>query len=118
MKNALAWLKKNWKSVLLGIFTLGLGLLAGRAFKKAPQVVNPELVEAGKKQLEAQEKADAKVEEARVVQVTKVEALKQEHATVVAKLTRAQRDEMEAVEHDPKKLNEFLLGVGNDIRGG
>lgn len=118
MKNTLYWLKANWKSVLLGVFTLGLGLVVGRIFKKPPVVVSSELVGAGEKQLEAQAKADAKVVVAKADESAKIEALKKEHATVVAKLTRVQRDEMETLQHDPKKLNEFLVSVGKDVRGG
>jgi hypothetical protein len=117
LKAAWAWLKANWKAVLLGIGTLGLGLLVGKALRKPQKVVNPELVGADKIKREAQveeDKARLKASKERAERLTEVE---KEHADTIKGLTDKQRSEADELKDDPIKLNEYLLGVGKDIRG-
>jgi hypothetical protein len=110
------WLKKNWKAVLLGILTLGIGLLIGKALKKAPKVVAPELVGAGEVKVIAEEKAEEELEVAIEVRDKTVEEVEADHKATLSKLTKKQREELPKLREDPVKLNRFLLDVGKQIR--
>jgi len=113
---AWAWLKANWKSVLIGVSTLGLGLLVGKALRKPQKVVNPELLGAAKKQREAQELEDkerlaaAKKRDERLAEVVAT------HDKKLQNLTVEQNEKVDELKDDPEKLNEYLLNVGKDIR--
>ena len=111
-----SWIKKYWKWLL---FPIGvLAFFIGRATAKRNfTVVNPELHEADKKAREAQKEADREAGEAKTEKDEKVSELKKEHAETLEKLTDEQKERVEELEDEPDALNEFLLGVGKDIRG-
>ncbi len=111
------WLKANWKAVLLGITTLGLGLLVGKALRKSQKVVNPELVGADKTKREAQAEEDSKRIAAAKERAEKLVEIEVDHADTINELTDKQRSEVDELKADPDKLNEYLLNVGKEIRG-
>jgi hypothetical protein len=117
LAKAWAWLKANWKAVLLGIATLGIGLVVGKALRKPQKVVNPELVGADKAKRSIQEEEDARILKATEERAERLGEVEKEHAETIKALTDKQRSEADEFKDDPVKLNEYLLGVGKDIRG-
>lgn len=112
---AWAWLKKNWKYILFPVgILIGLATLLGR---RKVVVVAPELVEAEEVRRRADQEAAVQVELAKRNREREVKRIEKEHVMTIAKLTRKQRDELEALREDPDELNSFLLQVGEDIRG-
>jgi len=111
------WLKKNWKWVLfpIGIIAFIGGFLLRR---RAPKVVAPELAGADvvKEKLLVELEDEVKIVEKD--KVAKLEKIDKEHAATVKKLTDDQKAEAQGLRTDPEKLQEFLLGVGKDVRGG
>jgi flagellar motility protein MotE (MotC chaperone) len=112
------WFRKNWKAVLLGVTTLGLGLLLGRAFKKRPEVVAPELVEHAEVSDKADKKAEEEIVVAQLERDTRLKEIDEEHADTIKNLTDEQKEKASELENDPDELNEFLLDVGKDVRNG
>lgn len=112
---AWGWLKKNWKSVLLGVGTLGIGLLVGRTLKKPPKVVNPELVDHEEARKKAEEDALRKMVDAELERDKRLAELEREHEETIKKLTDEQRAEAYELEEDPEALNDYLLRVGGTI---
>lgn len=112
---AVAWLKKNWKWVLLPIGVLVW--LAGRSSKQTTQVVSSSLTqhENYKARIDAQVKAkmDAAAEEReQALELTRRkndEALRQIQMQAQAKAAELQAN--------PENVNDFLKGVGAGVRG-
>ena len=117
LKKAGAWLKANWKSVLLGIFTLGIGLLVGKALKKPSVVVAPELVGAEEERQKAQEAEDKARAKAAQERADKLEEVEKAHSETIKQLTDGQREKVDELRDDPEKLNSYLISVGKDLRG-
>lgn len=117
LKSAWAWLKKNWKAVLLGVSTLGIGLLIGKALRKPQNVVNPELVEADKVKRGAQEAEDAARLEAAKKHEERLRKVVQVHDKKLQNLTAEQNEKVDELKDDPEKLNDYLLSVGREIQG-
>lgn len=111
------WLRDNWKTVLLGVATLGIGLLVGRTLRKPQVVVNPELIDADNTRREAQKEEDARREEAARERKDAILHIEQVHADTLSNLTEKQRGKVEELRNDPDKLNEYLLNIGKEIRG-
>lgn len=118
LKKAWGWLKENWKAVLLGVATLGIGLVIGRAARRKQQVINPELVGAEKTQREAQAEKERKEREAREERDRRIGEVYEEHADKVRALTEEQARRAEELRDDPDALNDYLLSVGKELRGG
>jgi len=114
---AWGWLKRNWKTVLLGVFTLGIGLLVGKAFKKGMDFLDPELAEAEKAQRVAQELEDAERVKAAKKRAELLIELEVEHKDLLKQLTDEQRSRVEVLKDNPDELNAYLLSVGKEIRG-
>ena len=114
---AWTWLKENWKAVLLAVGTLGIGLLIGKTLRKPQEVVNPELVGAEKAKREAQAEEDRKCLEAAEERAERLVEVEKKHADTIKALTDGQCSEVEGLKDDPTRLNEYLIGVGRDIRG-
>lgn len=110
------WLKENWKAVLLGVSTLGLGLLVGRSARRPQKVVAPELVGAEEERRRQREEADQKVREAKRLRQEEVSRLEEKHAELLARLSGEQRERVDELKDDPEGLNDFLLQVGRDTR--
>jgi hypothetical protein len=113
---AWAWLKKNWKAVLLGVSTLGVGLLVGRVLKKPQVVVNPELVEAEEVRRQADEELEKKTRDAALERDRQFAEVIKEHEDTVAQLTDQQKAAVQDLEDDPQALNDYLLEVGRGVR--
>lgn len=111
-----AWFKKNWKTVLLGVCTLGVGLLFGRLFRKPPVVVAPELVEAEEVASDAADKRDAEIAEAKQELDAEVAKVLEEHAKGVNELSAEQQQRVSELAGDPDALNAYLIQVGKDLR--
>lgn len=117
-KKTWSWVKENWKSVLLGISTLGIGLLIGRAARRPQEVVNPELTEAEiekKRAREEQERKDREAKERRDMALQKVQ---EEYADRLKELTEEQSKRVAELSDDPEELNDYLLEISKDVRGG
>lgn len=113
---AWAWLKKNWKVVLLGVFTFGVSFLIGRALRKPTKVVAPALVGAAEVKEEAEGKAEKQLEEAAGERDKAVAKVELEHKATIEKLTKEQEEKLPELRGDPEKLNSFLLDVGKEMR--
>lgn len=118
LRVALWWLRKNWRTVLLGVLTLGIGLLIGKALKKAPVVVNPELVDAERVKREAQDVEDADKARAAKERDAQLSHVDKEHSEKVRALVSGQEKEAPDLTSDPGSLNSYLLRTGKDVRGG
>ena len=109
------WLRKHWWQVL--IFPVGLTALY-LAFRRRQEVVAPELVGAA----EVQRQAEDEAEEARGAAETKrssdIERIEEEHQETIDGLNEEQKARLEVLREDPDELNDFLLRVGRDVRGG
>lgn len=116
LMKAWAWIKKYWKYLLfpVGIIVGILGVLSRR--KDVGDVVAPKEVETEGEREAANAEAKKKAEEAEAAKKKAVEDLEREHADTIDKLTDEQREKVEELREDPDKLNEFLLGVGKEIR--
>ena len=114
LKKVWDWLKKYWKWILFPVGIL-LGVLSLLS-RRRPDVVAPEAIGAQETKVREQSRADKKLHKARAVRDKKKAEIEKEHAVTISKLTRAQRDEMQDLQDDPKKLNKFLLDVGEQIR--
>jgi hypothetical protein len=114
LKKAWDWLKKYWKWILfpVGILLSVLSLLS----RRRPDVVAPEVIGAQETKVKEQSRANKKLHKARADRDKKKVEIEKEHAVTISKLTRAQRDEMQDLQDDPKKLNQFLLDIGEQIR--
>lgn len=110
------WIKTHWKPLLLGISTLGVGLLVGRLLRKPPEVVAPALVEADEVRENAQLEENREVARAKKELDDEVQRVIEEHAGSVDRLTDAQRSKVDELKADPEALNDYLLQVGRDIR--
>ena len=117
LSRAWAWLKANWKAVLLGIVTLGIGLVVGKTLRKPQKVVNPELVGADRVKREAQAEEDRTRLKATKERSERLSEVEKKHAEALRSLTDKQHSEVAELKDDPTKLNEYLLGVGKDTRG-
>jgi predicted negative regulator of RcsB-dependent stress response len=110
-----SWLKKNWKWLL---FPIGVALYVVGYFSRTKlNVVPSEVAGAAVVKDDADSKAEAakvKAEEVRLEELVKVE---KDHAATIDKLTDDQKEKAKELKGDPAKLNEFLLGIGKDIRG-
>jgi F0F1-type ATP synthase membrane subunit b/b' len=111
------WLKENWKTVLLGVLTLGVGLVVGKSLRKTQNVVNPELVGADKTKREAQAEENKARLEAAKKRAERLVSIEEKHEQTIKKLTDEQRTNADELKDDPEKLNEYLFQVGKDIRG-
>jgi flagellar biosynthesis/type III secretory pathway M-ring protein FliF/YscJ len=109
-----AWLKKYWKWLLFPVGIV-IGILSVIGRRRSP-VVAPEVLEAEKARQEAEEAAQKKLDEADKIRREKVEFIRREHAETLKKLTDDQRSRVEELREDPDELNEFLRGVGEEIR--
>ena len=109
------WLKKYWKWLL---FPLGIIIfILGYSSRKKITVTSSELLGHAEEKKKLDDEAARQLGTARADRDVKLAGIQKEHEATVAKLTRKQRDEMEELREDPDKLNDFLLGVGKDIRG-
>lgn len=117
LRKVWGWLKKYWKYLLfpVGIVLGILGVLAKR--KDLGDIVAPKEVETEEERDEANAEATRLSEQAKIVRDAKVEFLKREHAETIEELTDKQKAQVDELEEDPDALNEFLLGVGKEIRG-
>ena len=111
------WLKENWKAVLFGILTLGVGLAVGKVLRKPQKVVNPELVGADKTKRQAQAEENKARLEAAKKRAERLVSIEEKHEQTVKKLTDEQRANADELKDDPEKLNEYLFQVGKEIRG-
>lgn len=111
-----SWLRDHWKTVLLGVVTLGISLIVGRALRRTPAVVNPQLLEAEKVREDSQAVEDAQRAQAEAERQRDLAAVQVEHADAIAKLTEKQKAQVEELSADPEKLNSFLLSVGKETR--
>jgi hypothetical protein len=118
LKKAWDWLKAHWKPILLGLATVGVGLLVGRALRRRQQVVNPELLGAAKVGHDAQLEEDRQRAQAAKERDEKLLQVEQEHRKTIDKLTEDQRSKVEKLREDPEELNKYLLDVGRQVRGG
>lgn len=110
-----SWLRLNWKWV---IFPVGVALfLASYYTRKKPEVITPETVGASAAEIEAKAKAEAEAKAAKEELDRKIKEVTDRHAEVISKLTDEQQAKLTELKEDPDKLNEFLLGVGREIRG-
>ena len=113
LKTVGAWLKKNWKWILLPV---GIILLVIRFLKKPPTVVSPELTEAEEVARKAKEQAERNIRDARITKDETITGLKRKRITDVKALNDEQRKKVKELEDDPEALNAFLLEVGEDMR--
>lgn len=108
------WLKKNWKWLL---FPIGiLVFIAGYTSKSRIGTVSSELLGAAEDKAVIEGRTAGQIIEEKAARDEKIAKLEKEHSATVAKLTRAQRDQMQKIRNDPDKVNEFLKQVGKDIR--
>jgi Skp family chaperone for outer membrane proteins len=115
-EKAWPWLKANWKWLL---FPIGiLVFIAGYTSKSKIGTVSSELLGAAEDRKVIEGRTAGQIVEEKQVRDEKLAKIEKEHSATVSKLTRAQRDQMEKLRNDPDKVNEFLLKVGKDIRGG
>ena len=113
---ALPWLKKYWKWLL---FPIGvLVFIAGYVVRPKPKVLSSELLGHAKVKKDIDRKTAGQIIEAKEERDKKVAEIEKQHAATVAKLTRDQRGKLKELREDPDKVNEFLLQVGKEIRGG
>jgi hypothetical protein len=104
-----------WVLLPVGI----LMFLAGRMSRKTIEPTGGrETLEAEEHRREQEAKAARESAEAADERDSRVEAIEQEHADTVARLNEKQKREAEELRRDPDKLNEFLLQVGKEARGG
>lgn len=107
------WLKKHWMWILFPI-----GILAFIAtYKKMPDMLSSETVGAADVKKKADDKAASELGKAKADRDAALAGIEKDHAATVAKLTRKQREEMTELREDPDKLNDWLIGIGKDIRG-
>ena len=116
LSRAWTWLKANWKKVLLGVSTLGIGLLFGSYFRKKEIVVSSEIVDAEKEFQAAAEEARKKTEEADRLRDEKILEIGAAHLETVKKLTDTQRARTRDLVDEPEELNDYLLSVGKEMR--
>lgn len=110
------WLKKYWKWLAfpIGILVFILGRLTSR---KLPAVIAPELVGAAEVKEKANREAAVELRRVDDERQAKVKQIEEKHSEVISKLTDEQKKQYEAIKADPNEVNNFLLGVGKDIRG-
>ena len=111
------WLKKNWKSVLLGVSTLGVGLLIGKAFGRRSGVTSSEFVEHKEVKRRVVTERDKKIDRVEQQRDERIAEIKEKHEQTVKNLTDKQRSQVKQLEQDPEALNEYLFQVGKSIRG-
>ena len=116
MAKVWVWLKANWKTLVVGIITLGLGLIVGRVFKKAPVVISSALTDAEKERQAAAEASRRKDADAAATRAAEVKKIEEEHTAVIAKLNEEQKAQVAKLEDDPAALNDYLLEIGKSMR--
>lgn len=111
---ALPWLRKYWQWILLpiGLLMLVAKVLGGRR----TSVVASELTGAAKTEHEVNEEAAAKVEEARAEKDEATTEAKEEHDQAIRVLTEEQQAKARELADDPTALNDYLKGVGKQVR--
>ena len=112
-----AWIKKYWKYLLFPVGIV-LGILAV-IFKRKDlgKVVAPKEVETEGERDTANAEAKKKAEDAAKAKKKAIQHIVMEHADTIGELTQEQLEKVGELEGDPDALNEFLLGVGKEIRG-
>lgn len=112
---AWAWLKRNWKWLLLPIGVAAW--LFGRAFGKKTVAVQSSALEAHD-ELERQVVKDAaKQKEAiRAQEQQQLSGLDAAHSAAVTAATQTVINEAADAQGDSDKVNEFLQGVSKDLR--
>jgi hypothetical protein len=108
-----AWLKKQWKWVLLGVALVGV-FLAG-FFSRRPKVISPSQETEDKKR-EIEEESEEKKVEALEERDSHILDIQKKHDTAVKELVEEQTDRVEDLQSDPKELNEWLIEVGKNNR--
>ena len=118
LRKVWTWIKKYWKYLLfpVGIVLGIIAMVSGR--RRVGNVVAPGELETEGERTQANEEAQQKAREAAEAKKKAVESLEREHADTIKKLTDQQKKEVDGLRGDPDKLNEFLLGVGKEVRGG
>jgi hypothetical protein len=113
-----AWLKKYWKYLLfpVGLILGAIAMFSGR--REVGDVVAPGEVETEDERTKASDEAKAKAAAAAESKRKALEDIEREHFETLEKLTKDQRAQVKELREDPDKLNEFLLGVGKEVRGG
>ena len=109
------WLKANWKWLL---FPVGILLfLAGWLLRPKTVVVDSALHNAALAEDKAKAEADKKNAEALAVKDAAVQKIEAEHQATIKQLTDEQKSKVTELRDDPDALNQYLLDVGNQIRG-
>lgn len=112
------WLKKNWVWVLL--FPVGLALLllrlTSRSQKPVEVVTTSTMAGAAKVQEDAAEKAKVQKTAAKIVHEQRMEEIEAEYEADVEAIAKKQKKTVEEIQDDPAKVNDFLMGVGKDMR--
>lgn len=112
------WLKKNWYWVLFfpaGLVVLWLRLTR-RSEKPVEEVTTSTMAGAAKVQEEATEKANSQLKAAKIVRDERIEEIQEEHVADVEEIAEQQRAKAKELQKDPAKANEFLMGVGKEMR--
>ena len=116
LRKVWGWLKRYWRYILFPVGIV-LGIIAALSRPRDVTVTPPEVVEAEKDKREAQAEADEEAQAAKEETAHRVAEVEREHARTIKELNEGQKAWVEELRDDPDKLNEFLLGVGKDIRG-
>ncbi len=113
MKKITEFMKKWWRWLLAGAAVL-LAFILGERLKKPVVVVQG----PSEKQKDIEEKT--KQEEAKLDQKAAEETQKilDQHKASVDALTDEQRKKVDEIKDDPQAVNQYLLDVGKDMRGG
>ena len=116
LKKVWEWAKKYWMYLLFPVgLVVGIVTMLSRTKTPTP-VVAPELLEAEKDKLLAEEEAAKKIREAEAKHAAEVKEIEEKYAATIATLTQKQQERVEELRKDPNELNSFLLSVGKSMR--
>ena len=116
LKKVWEWVKKYWMYLLFPVgLVVGIVSMLGRSKTPTP-VVAPELLEAERDRLLAEEEAAKKIREAEAKHAAEIKEIEEKYAATIAKLTQEQKERVEELREDPNELNSFLLSVGKSMR--
>lgn len=116
MSDVWEWLKENWRTVIFGVFTLGIGLVVGRWRKKAPVVLNPELGEHYADRRRIEQEAERQIADAKRRRNDEVTVILFDHDQTLKKLNHDQNQRVKELLDDPEALSDYLVKVGREVR--